>query len=300
MSYSLHKGNTADAYKTWEAPDLIICDGPYALGKTSQSLSKRFFKEDVQPVTNLKTWYEPHIKAWNDSRKNKTILLFFGSELSWAEVHPLLIKNQWQYVRCCIWNKGVAHIAGNINTSTINQFPCVTEVCVMYIPVPMVNGLLMKEWLKSEWKRSGLRLSDANVACGSKSAASRKYLAGDDQWYPPSPVMFQKLSEYANKYGAVDQKPYFNGWNRDEWMENTITFNLPVGVTNVWDYKSPAGKERLHPNQKPAGMIKMLLQTCSRENDVIWDCFAGSGVVGKCCLEMNRHCCGAEIDEKYW
>ena len=37
------------------------------------------------------------------------------------------------YVQSIVWDKGVAHIAGNVNSNTIRQFPVVvTEVCVFY------------------------------------------------------------------------------------------------------------------------------------------------------------------------
>ena len=39
----------------------------------------------------------------------------------------------WEYRCCHIWDKGIAHIAGNANTKTLRKFPVVTEVCVQYV-----------------------------------------------------------------------------------------------------------------------------------------------------------------------
>ncbi len=46
---------------------------------------------------------------------------------------PLLANNGWQYRCTNIWDKGIGHIAGNVNSKTIRQFPIVTEVCVQYV-----------------------------------------------------------------------------------------------------------------------------------------------------------------------
>ena len=37
----------------------------------------------------------------------------------------------------------------------------------------------MQEWLRAEWRRTGLPWRAANEACGVSNAATRKYLTGD-------------------------------------------------------------------------------------------------------------------------
>lgn len=175
-----------------------------------------------------------------------TTLWFWNTEIGWALVHPVLEKHGWQYVGCNVWNKGLSHIAGNINTRTIRRFPVVTEVCVEYVRKPMYQFVAKEEgapdtlqdWLRREWMRTGLPFNKANEACGVKNAATRKYLTTDHNWYFPPPDMFQKLVDYANKYGREEGKPYFSmdgkvpmtGCN---WKLMRAIFRCPVGVTNV-------------------------------------------------------------------
>lgn len=52
-------------------------------------------------------------------------------------VHPLLARHGFEYEQTIVWDKGVAHIAGNVNGATIRRFPVVTEVCVLS-PAPSV------------------------------------------------------------------------------------------------------------------------------------------------------------------
>jgi len=43
-----------------------------------------------------------------------------------------------------------------------------------------------------------------------------------------------------------------------------------------------------YPTEKPASLIKLLVQQSSNEGDVVLDMFAGSGVVGQVCRETGR------------
>ncbi|MFR6194391.1 MAG: hypothetical protein ACLUJX_00075 [Bifidobacterium longum] len=61
------------------------------------------------------------------------------------------------------WDKGLSHIAGNVNGNTIRQFPVVTEVSALYrrkltLPAEDGNVLGVQQWLRAEWRRSGLPL----------------------------------------------------------------------------------------------------------------------------------------------
>lgn len=156
-------GDFLELYRSWPSPIVIISDGAYGIDG---------FDGDAKSCGQLREWYEPHIKAWTERASYQTTLWFWGTELSWATVHPLLVEYQWRYKACNIWNKGIAHIAGNVNTKTITHLPVVTEVCVQYIREPVFvrnNSVMsMQDWLRQEWKRTGLPFSKANEACGVK------------------------------------------------------------------------------------------------------------------------------------
>lgn len=55
-----------------------------------------------------------------------------------------------------------------------------------------------------------------------------------------------------------------------------------------------------HPTEKPIDLIEHLTLIHSNENDIILDCFMGSGTTGVACLQTNRNFIGIEIDEKYY
>lgn len=69
-------------------------------------------------------------------------------------------------------------------------------------------------------------------------------------------------------------------------------------------YVTPANVEDKklykHPTIKPLDIIKNLIINSSQENDVVLDCFMGSGTTGVACKELNRDFIGIELDENYY
>ena len=59
------------------------------------------------------------------------------------------------------------------------------------------------------------------------------------------------------------------------------------------------GITRVHPTQKPVGMLGYILQDFSEEQDAIMDCFGGSGSTLIACEQLNRRCYMCELDPHY-
>ena len=57
---------------------------------------------------------------------------------------------------------------------------------------------------------------------------------------------------------------------------------------------------KIHPTQKSTEVLTHLLNLHSYENDVVLDCFMGSGSTGVACLNTNRDFIGIEKDDKYF
>src|SRR3990167_9256073 len=57
--------------------------------------------------------------------------------------------------------------------------------------------------------------------------------------------------------------------------------------------------QALHPTQKPLELIRKLIQIHSNLNDLIVDCFIGSGTTAVACKELGRNFICCDINEKY-
>lgn len=54
-----------------------------------------------------------------------------------------------------------------------------------------------------------------------------------------------------------------------------------------------------HPTEKPLNIISTLLLNSSRENDIVFDPFMGSGTTAKACQDLKRNFIGSEKEAKY-
>lgn len=59
------------------------------------------------------------------------------------------------------------------------------------------------------------------------------------------------------------------------------------------------GVTRVHPTQKPVGLIGYILKDFTQENDTILDLFGGSGSTLIACEQLNRRCFMCELDPHY-
>ena len=57
---------------------------------------------------------------------------------------------------------------------------------------------------------------------------------------------------------------------------------------------------RIHPTQKPLKLFEMILNDYSNENDLILDCFSGSGTTAIACHNLNRRFICIERDTDYY
>ena len=315
--YTIHRGDALDAYDTWPTPATIVSDGAYGVGG---------FPGDPRTPEALDEWYAPHIEGWSRRASLATTLWFWNTEVGWANVHPVLIRNGWKYEFTNIWNKGVGHIAGNVNGRTIRRFPVVTEVCAFYTRearFPLSPGgddlVHAKQWLLHEWKRTGLPRAAANKACGVKDAATRKYFDQGWLWYWPPTEVMEKLVAYANEHGRAEGRPYYSLNGVDpvtpkEWSSLRSVWNHEHGVTNVWDLPALRGAERYkgslrraaprvykptalassHLNQKPLKFMRRILAASTSPGDCVWEPFGGLCSASVAAIEMGRRAFSAE------
>ena len=308
-SVQLEHADAFQRYAWWPRPTVIVSDGAYGVAG---------FPGDPPTADGLVEWYAPHVALWSHYALPETTLWFWGTEVGWATVHPTLVQHGWDYRALHIWDKGIAHIAGNVNSKTIRRFPVVTEVCAQYVRVTQLwtgDGRLlpMQQWLREEWLRSGLPLSKTNEACGVKNAATRKYFTQDHLWYFPPPEMMERLATYAYEHGVPTDYPYFSldgtcALTAEAWSRMRAKWNHSHGISNVWSEPAVRGTERLkdgrskilHTNQKPLRLMERLLLASSEPEDVVWEPFGGLCTTAVAAIRHNRQCFSAEILDDFY
>jgi DNA modification methylase len=76
--------------------------------------------------------------------------------------------------------------------------------------------------------------------------------------------------------------------------ENVDVFEYAIPQTNFIKDK------KLHICQKPLELIKTLIIPTTIENDIVLDCFMGSGTTAIASLELNRKFLGCEANKEYF
>ncbi len=73
-------------------------------------------------------------------------------------------------------------------------------------------------------------------------------------------------------------------------------------VGSVWRIPPPPRREKTHgrhPTQKPLRLVRRALLACTREGDLVFDPFSGSGTTAVAAKELNRSFVGAELEREY-
>lgn len=77
------------------------------------------------------------------------------------------------------------------------------------------------------------------------------------------------------------------------------TFNSEYD-NGIYKYPVCHDKGRFHPTQKPIELIRDLIRKHSKEDDIVLDCFSGSGTTAVAAMLENRSFLGCELDTTYY
>lgn len=101
---------------------------------------------------------------------------------------------------------------------------------------------------------------------------------------------------FSNKY--MNDKEYCLYFRKDGYCKPKSyedAKSIYISKANVEDKK-----KYQHPTIKPLELIRRLIRNSSKENDLVLDCFLGSGTTAVACILENRKYIGFEINKKYF
>ena len=77
------------------------------------------------------------------------------------------------------------------------------------------------------------------------------------------------------------------------------TYNNLKTHHSVWNYDM-AKRNKIHITPKPIDLLENIILHTTDENDILLDCFAGSGSLGYACKNTSRRCVLVEREKKYY
>ena len=95
--------------------------------------------------------------------------------------------------------------------------------------------------------------------------------------------------------GRKDYLPMFEliayGWHGRHKMERSK-------AKSVLFHPKPA-RSKLHPTQKPVGLLRKLIPNSTKIREYVYDPFLGSGSTAVACEHLGRRCIGIDLDPAY-
>lgn len=177
-------------------------------------------------------------------------------------------------------------------------------------------------WAGKERSRFGGRFDKYHIqATRTGGSWSKKYQKGGifdkeqqiDHWdYAPSQEVFDEMFRvsknqiiWGGNYFNLPPTRCFNVWKKLTISEKFSMAMAEYAWTSfndnakLWEF-APQDPNRFHPTQKPVGLIMKQVALYSKPDDLILDCFSGSGTTAIACHRLKRRFICIERDKEYF
>ncbi len=119
-----------------------------------------------------------------------------------------------------------------------------------------------------------------------------------------APKAINLIADRKNKWGGTEIHGTFREKDgklhgRSAQWKEVVTKDYGVRF-NVWDIATEKNNKTGHPAVFPLKLAGDHIRTWSNENDLVFDCFLGSGTTALAAHNLNRHFIGSEISEEYY
>jgi len=286
--------------------NLIISDPPYFEVKGEFDFVWKSFDEYL---TDVERWAKEckRVLAENGT------LFWFGSSKRIA-YSQIIFDKYFYLVNNLTWEKAEADgLFGSTGSEQLRSFPNSTERILMYsnevertglevIKLDMDNFQTLRKYFKDLQEWIGVGLKKINEKLGHRKAEHGFYHSST-QWDLPTIETYNELIQHfeidkwsnykeyealRQEYEALRQeyealrRPFHNFYKSTEILKARFT-----------------PSEYDHETVKPEKLVRILIKTCSRENDLVLVPFAGSGTECAMSAKEKRNFIGFDVTEKY-
>ncbi len=252
---------------------LVCIDPPYNIGK-----------DTWDNIDNYVEWLISVIKILETKLKDNGSFFMFHNEMETISELMVAIKKNTKFVykQMIVWNKRFegskkkGFLDGYVVKKDMHNWNKMAEYILFYT---FDNSYKLKEARKS------LKISQITI---SSEILSRT--GGLTGWY-------SNLETGKNMPTRDTIKPIKKHLNLD-YEDIVPKFNNMKTHHSVWNYDI-AKRCKIHITPKPIELLQNIINHTTDENDMVLDCFAGSGSMGYACMKTNRKCILIEKEKKY-
>lgn len=275
---------------------LILTDPPYHSTKKDNITNDTAFDDD----DSFLEWMENYSIEWRRVlRPNGSIFVFCSSAMS-ARLE-LMLSKRFNVLSHVVWTKpndpGFDGWKGKMKKEALRQWYAHSERILF--AEPAVEGNLKRSWFgqflrakRLEAGLSGHQLTELTGAYGkvNHGGAVSNWETGRNI---PSREQYDKICEVLISTNKVDSMPTY------EDVIRPFEVNSEIEFTDVWTFSSVRPYKGKHPAEKPLDMLEHCISATTFENDIVLDCFAGSGSTAVAALNLNRKSISFEIEPEW-
>jgi len=253
---------------------LICIDPPYNIGKDSWDNIENYIPFMINVIKKLET----------KLKDNGSFFMFHNDMETISELMIAIKKNtKFKFKQMIIWNKRFdgspkkGFMDGFVVKNDMHNFNKMAEYILFYT---FDNSYKLKQ------KREELNISQIDI---SNEILSKT--GGLTGWY-------SNLETGKNMPTRETIKPIEKHLGL-KYEDITPKFNNQKTHHSIWNYDM-AKRCPIHITPKPNDLLKNIILHTTDENDIVLDCFAGSGTTGYACKETNRKCILIEKNKNYF
>lgn len=275
---------------------LILTDPPYHSTKKDNIANDKAFDTDDDFIF----WMREYFVEWKRILKpNGSIFMFCSSAMS-AKLEIAMSEN-FNMLSHIVWSKpndpGFDGWKGKMKKESLRQWYPHSERILF--AEPATNGNLKRSWFGSFLREmrtkagiSGHQLTELTGSYGkvNHGGAVSNWETGRNI---PNREQYEKICEVLLNTGKIDEMPDYEDVIRKFEVTADIQF------TDVWDFNSVRPYSGKHPAEKPLEMLEHCINATTFEDDIVLDCFGGSGSTSIASLNLNRYSISLEL-EKEW
>jgi len=295
---TLYQGNCLDILPTIpnSAIDLILTDPPYHVTKKDNITGDKNFKIDRDYLE----WLEQIAGEWQRILKPNGSLYCFCSPKISAKIEVMLDK-YFNILGSIVWTKpndpGYDGWKQKTKKESLRNWYFHSERIIFgeatskeNLDLPAFSVLLKKSRVAA-----GISAKELTEAIGeyrevNHGGAVSNWETGRNV---PTFEQYQKIKYFLSKYPQVPPLPNY------QEIIRPFTVTADVAYTDIWDFPTVKPYQGKHPAEKPIDLINHIIKASSNPDNVVLDCFAGSGVVGQVANQLERQAILIEI-EAHW
>lgn len=272
---------------------LILTDPPYHSTKKKNIYGDTFFREDGEYIK----WIEQYATEWKRVLKpNGSIFCFCSSSM--ASKLEAVFSSQFNILSQIVWTKpnapGFDGWKQKMKKEALRQWYSHSERIIFMEAA--VEGNLNRSYFAEYLHRARKELSLSTNTLTEMIGAYGKVNHGGavSNWEAgrnvPSREQYDKICKALHECGRTKDMPKY------EDIIRPFNANKNMEFTDIWTFENIRPYKGKHPAEKPVELLEQAILATTYENDIVLDCFAGSGSTAIAALKNKRRAISIEID----